>query len=42
MVLDTSIECEREQAPIDRDLIIHTVPEYSAEIYTYIREAEVS
>ncbi|XP_064609074.1 G2/mitotic-specific cyclin-A-like [Liolophura sinensis] len=38
MVLDTSIEERDEKA--DRDAIIVGVPEYAADIYAYLREAE--
>lgn len=42
MVLDVSIE-ERPQLSTkeERDAVILTVPEYSADIYKYLREAEV-
>lgn len=39
MVLDTSVEERDEKA--DRDAIIVGVPEYAADIYAYLREAEV-
>lgn len=41
MVLDSTIEEIEEPTPLDRESIITTVPEYTTEIYSYLREAEV-
>lgn len=39
MILDLS---EDEKKPLDREAVILTAPEYEADIYEYLRQAEVN
>lgn len=41
MVLDISHEVLEEKKPLDREAIITHVPEYSEDIYAYLRESEL-